>query len=245
MPAADDVIRRPESGSDCRGAALSGASKHSEQCEGKSVMKLLKRFMPTKAKPDTTTSATKDYYDRAFSSNSDWQEHYSSSGYYFLWTVILDRLRRDRPNAILEIGCGPGQLAAAIAEAGLTKEYVGIDFSRIAVGLARKVCPAHYRFIEADALSTDVYTSFDYDTVISTEFLEHVEGDLQVLGKLRPGTRVIATVPNFPYVSHVRHFDDADAVTDRYGTLFRDFSVATIVGAKKGTRFYLLQGTKA
>ena len=74
-------------------------------------------------------------------------------------TVIVDRLRRIKPKAILEIGCGPGQLAAAIRDAGLAPAYTGIDFSEVALILRGR----------------PVYSTAEYDTVVSAEFLEHVE----------------------------------------------------------------------
>jgi len=46
-----------------------------------------------------------------------------------------------------------------------------------------------------------------------TEFLEHIEHDLDVIRFIRPRTYFVGTVPNFPYVSHVRHFQDCDEVT--------------------------------
>lgn len=186
----------------------------------------------------------KGYYDKAFSSAQHWQEHYTRSSYYFLWTVIIDRLRRIGPSAILEIGCGPGQLAAAIHDAQLATCYSGIDFSEVAIGYARKACPSQCIFNIENALESDLYTTATYDIVISTEFLEHVNQDVEVLSKVRSGARVIATVPNFPYISHVRHFEDTEDVLSRYGPLFRDFSVAVIPGVQPGTRFYLMDGER-
>ena len=186
----------------------------------------------------------KDYYDEAFAGAQHWRDHYTKSGYYFLWTVIVDRLRALKPTAILEIGCGPGQLASAIHDAGLAQKYTGIDFSGVALDFARKACPAHYVFVEADAVATDIYETAEYDTAITTEFLEHVEGDLDVLAKLRPGTKLLSTVPNFPYDSHVRHFENAEEVERRYGSLFRNFTVTTIPGVQTDTIFFLIQGEK-
>lgn len=203
----------------------------------------LRLFKRRSGKKESRTG--KDYYDAAFSSAEHWRAHYTRSPYYFVWTVIVDRLGRVRPAVILEIGCGPGQLAAAIHDAGLPdRRYVGLDFSHVALEHARGACPAQFEFVEADAISTDLYETLDYDTVISTEFLEHVEQDIDVLGKLRRGTTVIATVPNFPYVSHVRHFSDPASVAERYGPLFDDFSVTPIPGVASGTTFFLIQGRR-
>ena len=65
-----------------------------------------------------------------------------------------------------------------------------------------------------------------------------------MLSRLRSGVSVIATVPNFPYVSHVRYFETAESVERGYRSLFTDFSVTVVPGVQPKTRFYILQGQK-
>ena len=60
----------------------------------------------------------------AFEANEDRRKHYTASPYYPLWTVIVDRLRRPRSRAVLEVACGSGQLAAAGSH-GTPPEIVG------------------------------------------------------------------------------------------------------------------------
>jgi hypothetical protein len=105
------------------------------------------------------------------------------------------------------------------------------------------VCP-EYRFVVADVFETDVFSTFPYDAVISLEFLEHVERDLDVIRRVRPGARFLGTVPNFPWDSHVRHFRDADEVRGRYGEFFTDFRVDTFLSMKEGSMYFLMQGTR-
>ena len=183
-----------------------------------------------------------DWYDRTFESVGEWRLHYSESPYYFLWTVIVDRLLRANARRVLDIGCGPGQLACLLRDRGIA-EYHGFDFSPKRVEQAQKVCP-EYRFTIEDAFATDLFTTFVYDSVVCTEFLEHVERDLEVLQRIASGTRVLATVPNFPGGAHVRYFRDADEVHARYHAAFRDFTVDTFIANPAGKTFYLLEGTK-
>ncbi len=199
----------------------------------------LLRSRPTS--PGSVQAAS--FYDRTFEQNPAAQGHYTRSAYYMIWTVIIDRLRREAPSRILEIGCGAGQLAHALHDAGVVGDYCGFDFSSARVAHARRINPG-LRFEIADAFSTDLYTQFSYDAVVCTEFLEHVENDLDVLQRLPAGVRVIATVPNFPYVSHVRHFTDAAAVSTRYGPLFDDFHVASLRANEHHKTFFLLEGIK-
>jgi Trans-aconitate methyltransferase len=145
------------------------------------------------------------FYDEAFTTIQEYHTHYTASVYYFAWMVIIDRIRQAKPRSLLEIGCGPGQLARAIGDAFPAIDYVGFDFSPVAIGAASAHSP-RIRFEVADALTTDLLAG-QYDaSPIGTEFREHVEQEMDVLAKLRPGTLFIGTVPNFPYVSHVRHF---------------------------------------
>jgi trans-aconitate methyltransferase len=184
------------------------------------------------------------YYDRKFfKTSSQFGLHYTASRYYPLWTVVADRVRRAGVRSILDIGCGPGQVASMLRDQGL-KHYVGLDFSSERVAAARKVCP-EFRFDCADAFISDVYHSVEYDCVLSMEFLEHVQRDTDVLQMIRPDTRFIGTVPNFPNTAHVRHFQDVSDVTGRYGPYFRELDVVGILGNENGTMYFLMEGVRS
>jgi len=184
-----------------------------------------------------------DFYDRTFQADDSWRRHYTESPYYFIWTVIIDRLRRAKTSRLLEIACGSGQLAKAILDARIVSDYRGFDFSQARLEFARSMCPG-VCFEVADANTTSLFDDFDYDTAIATEFLEHVEQDLKVLRRLRPGTHFLGTVPNFPFVSHVRHFADAEQVSERYHPLFDCLSVVQLAANDRGKRFFLLEGVR-
>jgi 2-polyprenyl-3-methyl-5-hydroxy-6-metoxy-1,4-benzoquinol methylase len=185
-----------------------------------------------------------DFYDRTFQEDDSWRRHYTESPYYFVWTVIIDRLRRRNTRRLLEIACGSGQLAKAIADAGIVSDYRGFDFSRARLEFARTSCPGLH-FEVADAITTNLFDEFAYDTAIATEFLEHVEQDLAVLRRLRPGTVFVGTVPNFPFVSHVRHFTTAEHVIERYRSLFESLSVVELPANDRGKKFFLLEGVRS
>jgi SAM-dependent methyltransferase len=183
------------------------------------------------------------WYDTLYGSSADYQCGYAESFYYFLWAVIADRIRRAGFRRVLEIGCGPGQLAAFLLEQGVT-EYTGLDFSPAAIALARKHAPRG-TFVVGDARSPEIHASAAHDVVICTEVLEHIEKDLLVVSNFSPGKRCLCSVPNFPYESHVRHFADARAVADRYGWLFRDLDVMTFPSPRSRTDlFFLLDGVR-
>lgn len=210
----------------------------------RSVEKFLRRLFGRPAHvPEEAGEKSATWYDRAFEEAADYSAHYTRSPYYVSWTVIIDRVRRARATSVLEVACGPGQLACALRDAGLLQKYVGFDFAAKRVEAARKSCP-DYTFLVADAFATPLFEAPDYEVVIATEFLEHVHEDLRVLERVRSGARFIGTVPNYPYVSHVRHFVDEAAVRERYAPYFTEFSVASIVRDRQGNVLYLIEGIK-
>lgn len=183
------------------------------------------------------------FYDRTFDGDDYWRRHYTGVEHYCCWTLLIDRLRRRGSRHLLEIGCGTGQLAAAMRNAGILDDYCGFDFSERRLGQARIACPG-WRFEVADAFTTELFTTFDYDCALSTEFLEHVEGDLEALRRLRQGTYFIGTVPNYPFVSHVRHFRDASEVAERYEQVLEQIDVVPLPLNERGKTLFILEGLR-
>ena len=97
---------------------------------------------------------------------------------------------------VLDVGSGPGFLAAAIAEAvGSTGAVFGVDISEALLAVARSHC-AHQSWVEfrhADATQLP-FPEHDFDAVISTQVLEYVRDVTAALAEihrvLRPGGRV-------------------------------------------------------
>lgn len=183
-----------------------------------------------------------DFYDYSFEQAPHWRSHYIDSPYYFLWTLIQDRVRRMQPSAVLDIGCGPGQVACLVRDAGVPR-YMGLDFSEARIAQARSVCP-EYEFVAESVFESDLLEHWGYDCVILMEFLEHVEDDLSVLARIRPGARVLATVPNFPARGHVRQFADESEVKRRYEKLVDDLEVVAVPANTKGKTYFVLEGRR-
>ena len=183
------------------------------------------------------------WYDRMFSRARHYHEPYNSSRYYFLWAVIADRLRRDGVGRVLDIGCGTGQLAALLFDQGI-EEYVGLDFSPTAVAHAQRMAPRG-RYVVGDARHADIYTSAEYDVLICTEVLEHIEEDLYVVTRFPPAAHCVFSVPNYDDAGHVRVFPDSSAVSERYRPYFTALDVATFpnVGSARNVIF-LAEGTR-
>jgi len=187
-----------------------------------------------------------EWYDEMFGATPKYHSAYQNSPYYFLWSVIVDRIRRDGLRRVLEIGCGTGQLAAYLFDQGIDS-YVGIDFSPKAVKYARQNAPAG-RFAVDDARVSSVYGEESHDVLICTEVLEHIAEDLAVVEQFRPRTRCIFSVPSYNSASHVRFFSDQSAVAERYGPYFESLDIVALAianveepGVKK---IFLADGTR-
>lgn len=219
------------------------------------MRKLLQRFilrgiLPSRSKKASNLSEDEnhslgsergaDWYDESFRRAPHWRRHYSESGYYPLWSVIADRMERYGVTSVLDIGCGPGQMAALLRDSGVA-HYVGIDFSPERISHAKKVCP-EYEFVLADVFECDLLSEHTYDCVVCTEFLEHVHDDIEMLKRLKKNTRFLGSVPNFPYESHVRHFVSADQILERYSSSFENLKVKVFVANAQGKKYFLLDG---
>ncbi|KPK34319.1 MAG: hypothetical protein AMJ65_18420 [Phycisphaerae bacterium SG8_4] len=110
---------------------------------------------------------------------------------------FLDALNPKRGESVLDVGSGPGFLAAAIAEAtGPTGSVCGIDVSEHMVDLAQSHCAQlpWATFSQADATQLP-FPEKSFDAAISTQVLEYlhdIDGALAELSRvLRPGGRAV------------------------------------------------------
>jgi len=182
------------------------------------------------------------WYDRSFSRIIEGHKHYTEAGHHFLWSVLADRLARDGVRSVLDIGCGPGQLAVLLRDQGIPR-YCGIDFSEERLRWARKTCPG-FSFVTADAFQTDLLAKFPYDAVVCAEFLNHVQEDLDLVRRIRKGARFYGIVANSPFASHVRVFRSADEVRARYSDLFEDFRVSQFMADRTGKAYFVFEGVR-
>jgi glycosyltransferase involved in cell wall biosynthesis len=173
------------------------------------------------------------WYDHVYAGSEEYRKPYTQSMYYPCWASVADRLLG--AGSVLEIGCGAGQFAALLRDRGVGR-YLGIDFSRVAIDRAREVCP-QFEFRVEDVRTSDVLERAPCDAVVCLETLEHVQDDRDVIRRLKPGTRFIGTVPNFPAKAHVRYFETEDEVARRYAPFLLDLRLERFVLNSKATLF--------
>lgn len=165
------------------------------------------------------------YYDDGFATSSYYsiQVTAEKSRHSALYRHVYSLLS---PNdRILEVGCGTGQLADMLIRAGYN--YVtGFDFSHVAVQMSKQ------RTGKDTFTVSDVYEYYFnpeiYDTIIALEVFEHIDNDLEVIGKIQAGKRVIFSLPTFDDTAHVRHFKKAYEITARYSRHFAAWDIVKI-----------------
>ncbi len=181
-----------------------------------------------------------EWYDLSFTVFRHWKKHYSQSRYFFLWSIVADRLITGHCDSVLDVGCGPGQFACLLRDRGIPA-YHGVDFSTRRIAQARYLCP-EYRFHAEEAFKTGLFDELQYDAVVMTEVLEHIECDVDLIGRSQEGTRLLASVPNFPSAGHVRHFLRTEEVHERYGVILENIRVDALHGDPHGKIYFLIDG---
>ncbi len=131
-------------------------------------------------------------YDNLDDTYRRWVEH-TRDGYR---STFLARILAVVPDGadVLEIGCGPGTDAAALA-AG--RRYVGIDLSEVQLAHARAIAPSG-RFLHGDVLDT-TFPPASFDAVVSFYAFNHIPKDRiellfgRITSWLRPGGRLFGS----------------------------------------------------
>jgi trans-aconitate 2-methyltransferase len=120
---------------------------------------------------------------------------------------LTGRVHADRPVQVVDLGCGPGNLTATLAERWPAADVVGVDSSAEMLAKAAALTGAGggLRFEVADI--ADWKPSAETDVVVSNAALQWVPGHQEMMGAwldaLRPGAWFALQVPgNFNAPSH-------------------------------------------
>ena len=151
---------------------------------------------------------------------------YRRSPYYPMFKAVRVLLYKQDVQRLLEVGCGTGTMAHMLFD-GKPIAYRGFDFSPVAVEKAKKRTGRSDEFFVGDATLGATYAQLEYDAIICTEVLEHIEDDLLAISHWAPGTFCVCSVPNYDADTHVRHFKTAGEVAGRYEGLIDIQSIVT------------------
>jgi 2-polyprenyl-3-methyl-5-hydroxy-6-metoxy-1,4-benzoquinol methylase len=174
------------------------------------------------SRPDKALGET--FYDAIYEMHDGEDKSGGTEVYANLWERVVSLAREMEAKRILDIGCGPGFFASFLHERLPNTEYCGVDFSNYAISKARERCPS-FKFLKKRLPLRDFSFFPDFDVVICLEVLEHVDEDREILSGLPGGAHVLASVPNFDSMGHVRVFADEAQVIQRYGDVLEDLAV--------------------
>jgi len=115
--------------------------------------------------------------------------------------ILLDYLDELRDRRVLDLGCGAGRTAPYLAT--YASEYLGIDFAKPMVEIARERFP-HFRFEVGDATDLGRHAAGSFDVVVfSFNGIDYVGHDDR-LAALREIRRVLSPGGMFFFSSHNR-----------------------------------------
>jgi SAM-dependent methyltransferase len=179
------------------------------------------------------------YYDRIYAGG------YVTQGYYPLYNEVLKMIEQTGPpRRVLEIGCGVGDLGKMIIDRG--HPYRGFDFSPVAVECSKKLC-RRGEFKVGDAYDPAAYLPHDYDVAVALEVLEHLD-DLRIIENLPAGVRLIASVPDYDDVAHLRLYQNPRRdIIERFRPLLRVTTVVALSAQGNGGErktIYIFQGIR-
>jgi SAM-dependent methyltransferase len=101
---------------------------------------------------------------------------------------------------VADVGCGAGELLAAVAEAWPGAALYGVDFAASRLRTAAAGVPGGARLVDADLRTRLPFRDRVFDLVFCTEVLEHLPDPRRALRELRrvlaPGGRLALSVPN-------------------------------------------------
>ena len=147
----------------------------------------------------------------------------------YIWVQHIEMIRYFDKNipklntggGYLEIGPGIGQFLIRAVKSGKWREYLAVDVSPVSV----EKCRSYIKYCCVDSQNIEIrlqdFCMFDekqqYDTIVCSEVLEHVENPLGMLKKMysilaSDGRAFVTTVINAPMIDHIYLYSSVQEV---------------------------------
>jgi SAM-dependent methyltransferase len=119
----------------------------------------------------------------------------------YLGELCLRHLPEDRPQRVLDLGCGTGEQIFHLLERRPLAEFVGVDISdqsiRAATGMAAQRGEGRASFVTSDYLELDAPP---FDLIVTDSVLQTIPADdrrlyAKLAGDLREGGRLLVSIP--------------------------------------------------
>ena len=134
-----------------------------------------------------------------------WDDAGPSEANIFVLPTIERLLKLSLASKILDLGCGNGYLTGYLSEQGY--DITGCDYSQTGIDLAKKQFPAVSFFQQDLTLPLPTEQLAAYDTVISTEVIEHLLLPRKLmdnaLSALKPKGTLIVSAPYHGYLKNL------------------------------------------
>ncbi len=179
----------------------------------------------------TAEQVNREFYEQALPGQNDYWRKMAAPR--FRVRTVTSELRARRPNSVVDLGCGGGQLLDEIGRAMPGVRLVGVDLSEPQLALNRKRLP-DTRWICANIDQPVKWADEDrerYDAVTAIEVIEHVDNPNVLLANARtllhPGGFVMLSTQSGRVgeterrVGHRRHFTAAEISSLLEGAGFR------------------------
>ena len=156
---------------------------------------------------------------------------------------LIEVLELEAGDRVLDVGCGPGRHANALAEAGI--EVVGIDVARRFVDIATEDAPNGATFVRGDARAMTYEAEFDAvfsmcEGAFGLVGNEAVDGDAEVLARMaaavKPGGLV--GVAAFSAYFQVRNLDGDTNFDAHMGVAHEATTIHSEAGAEAATELW-------
>ncbi|GAA3712548.1 hypothetical protein GCM10022421_19840 [Oceanisphaera sediminis] len=200
----------------------------------KAILEELKR---EKKSAEYSIEVSKHFYDSIYAESEEYQVDPKDSIYLPVWKEVVEFIKKQNIKSVLDIGCGPGQFAQYISREIPDLNYIGIDYSQVAIDKAKNKNPS-IDFYTLDIMEPGALEKFNVEAFVILEVLEHIDNDLELLSRLPKGKKVIFSVPNFDSFGHVRVFKSPSDVYDRF---FDTVNIKKLkeIGIKNKAKIYL------